>query len=259
MTPNHHIEPAHECDAIRDLIPEYAFGLTSPEDTRLVESNISLCPEAVEQLADFRHLQELMREDVTQVEPPAHLSERLMAAVAAPAPASAPVAQPRKLPLAWLAAAAAIIVLVITNLYWMSRVDELSLRQEQLAAQLGGREVNDAFILTSTADLRWVRLPPDQEGADSNAFLMWNGESEIGLLYVRGFPELSSGKTYQLWLTRGEERVSAGTFEVDDEGDGALLFHSAEPIDDYTWARITEEPGSGSDQPSDTVVVHGEL
>jgi hypothetical protein len=88
---------------------------------------------------------------------------------------------------------------------------------------------------------------------------MWNGESEIGLLYVRGFPELSSGKTYQLWLTRGEERVSAGTFHVDDEGSAALLFNITEPIDDYTWARITEEPERGSDEPSNIVVVHGEL
>jgi hypothetical protein len=88
---------------------------------------------------------------------------------------------------------------------------------------------------------------------------MWNAESETGLMYVHAFPMLEPGKTYQLWLTRGDERVSAGTFEVDEEGNASLLFQVTEPIDQFTWARVTAEPVSGSEQPSDTVVVHGEL
>jgi hypothetical protein len=196
-----------------------------------------------------------MRLSVTQIEPPAYLRERLMTAIAAPAPE----AQPRRtIPRGWLALAAVIIALILTNVYWLVRVADLSRSRDALAAQLGS-EANSAFVLTGTNNLRWVRLPPSNQNADSSAFLMWNAESKIGLMYARGFPELAVGKTYQLWLTRGDVRVSVGTFRVDAEGDGALLFHSAEPIDEYTWARITAEPASGSDQPSGDIVVVGEL
>jgi hypothetical protein len=114
-------------------------------------------------------------------------------------------------------------------------------------------------VLTSASDLRWVRLPASQQDTDASAVLLWNTESKIGLLYVRGFPRLSAGKTFQLWLTKGEERASAGTFRVDEDGNGALLFNINDGIDKYTWARITEEPADGSTQPGDQVVVVGEL
>ncbi len=256
MNPNNAGERVRDCNAVRDLIPEYAFGLTTPDETRLIESSLSSCPEAASDLEDYRRLQEDMRAGVPQIEPPPLLGARLMDTIATPEAKATPRYWSFRLP--WVAAAAAIIGLVVTNIYWLVRVDDLIRRQDQLLSQIGAPDSN-AFVLTSTANLHWVRLPPDQEGSDASAFLMWNAESAIGLLYAHGFPQLPPGKTYQLWLTRGEERVDGGTFQVDEQGNGALLFHITEPIDEYTWARITEEQGSGSDEPSSTVLVRGEL
>ncbi|MBI5667297.1 MAG: anti-sigma factor [Chloroflexi bacterium] len=254
MSSRNDTHAAPDCDSVELLIPDYAFGLTTPEETRLVETNLAACPEAVAQLADYRQLQDEMRLSVPQIEPSPDLEARLMAAIAPAAPAQTPR---RVQPLAWLAAAA-IVALALTNIYWLVRVNDLTARQAELAAQLQSQN-ETAFVLTSTNHLRWVRLPPEQEGGDATAFLMWNAESEIGLMYARGFPQPSPGRTYQLWLTQGDQRVSAGTFTVNEEGIGALLFHVTEPIDEYTWARITEEPATGSDQPEGTVIVHGEL
>jgi anti-sigma-K factor RskA len=244
---------AHDCDSIRDLIPEYAFGLTSPEETRLVESNLAACPEAAADLDDYRDLQDNMRADVALFEPPAYLGDRLMAAISAPEAKPAPKPR-RKIHWAWAVAAAAVLALVVTNIYWLRRVSDL--QQPETAEDYSG---SGAFVLTSTSSLRWVRLPPSEQTADTSAFMMWNSESEIGLLYAHGFPELAVGKTYQLWLTRGDEKVSAGTFRVDADGKGALLFHVTQPIDKFTWARITAEPASGSDQPTGNPVVVGQL
>lgn len=255
MSSTHVIESTPDCDAIQELIPEYAFGLTSPEETRLVESQLASCPDASAELADFRHMQAEMRAGVPQLEPPPQLAERLLAATANPNLSM----KPRRLPFhpAWMAAAAAVVALVITNVYWFARVEDVSRQTAELRALIGGQSGN-AFVLTSTNELRWVRLP-SEENAETTAFLMWNGESDTGLLYVHGFPRLEPGKTYQLWLTRSEERVSAGTFEVDEAGNAALIFHITDPIDRFTWARVTDEPEYGSNQPTGTVVVHGEL
>lgn len=258
MSPDYHLESTHDCDAIRELIAEYAFGLTSPEETRLVEANLASCLEAVAQLEDYRRLQDEMRGSVPQHEPSPMLEDRLMALIATPQ--EAPQPQPRfRFHPAWLAAAVALIILLLSNVYWLFRINTLEQAQDTLVPQTPGATTNRPFIWTTTSDVRSVRLPPSQENADTSAFLMWNAESKIGLLYAQGFPELSTGKTYQLWLTRGEERVNAGTFRVDDEGTGALLFRISDPIDQYTWARITEEPDKGSDEPTGTVVVVGEL
>ncbi len=260
------VASANRCDAIRELIPEYAFGLTDPEQTRFVEANLQHCAEAAAELADFQSLQFEMRSDVAQIEPPLSLESKLMAAIAEPTviptskTAAPTVNQPRRrsLSVGWLVAAAAVIVLLLSNGYWLVRVNDLNEQQTQLISQLPSND-HPAFILTSTSGLRWVRLPPAEETADTSAFLMWNAESKIGLLYAHGFPTLAVGKTYQLWLTRGETRQGVGTFVVDENGQGALLFSSVEPIDEFTWARITDEPESGSPQPTGPIVVIGKL
>ncbi len=280
MSSEQYIGSASNCDALRDLIPDYAFGLTDAEQNRFVEANLPLCAEAAAQLAEFREIQAEMRADVEQIEPPPSLEAKLLAAIAAPEAATIPLPTPapvhtapivttpaiaprrRMIPLGWLAAAAAIIALVLSNGYWLGRVNDLNTEKAELAGQLVAN--NDtgetpAFVLTSTSGLRWVRLPPAEEAADTSAFLMWNAESKIGLLYAHGFPELAVGKTYQLWLTRGETRTGVGTFRVDAEGKGALLFSSEEPIDQFTWARITDEPENGSPQPTGPIVVIGKL
>ncbi len=260
------VASGNRCEAIRELIPEYAFGLTDPEQTRFVEANLQHCAEAAAELADFQRLQADMRADVAQIELPLALESKLMAAIAEPTglPTSktvnAPANHPRRrsLPVGWLVAAAAIIVLLLSNGYWLVRVNDLNQQQSQLISQLPPTD-HPAFVLTSTSGLRWVRLPPAEETADTSAFLMWNAESKIGLLYAHGFPKLAVGKKYQLWLTRGETRKSVGTFIVDEEGKGAFLFSSETPIDEFTWARITDEPADGSPQPTGPIVVIGKL
>src|SRR5262245_45661643 len=140
MSLNHPHQPADECDAIGELIPEYAFGLTTPDEARLVESNLAACPEAAAQLADFQRMQEAMRTDVAQIEPPAELEARVMAAIATPVQSEKPVERvgqrsffpfsvlakesagkgQRRISWPWIAAAAAILTLVITNIYWIT-------------------------------------------------------------------------------------------------------------------------------------------
>jgi hypothetical protein len=266
MKPNQFVDPARDCDAIRELIPDYAFGLTDADETFFVEANLEYCPGAAAQLADFRSLQDEMRANVPEIEPSAQLGERLMAAIVAPVAAvpAAPAVplKPRlkRIPLGWVAAGAAVIALVGSNVYWISRVNQLARRPSQpTMTRVIAQEQDAQFVLTGASDLHWVRLPSSEQNANASAVLMWNAASEIGLLYVQGFPSLSAGRTYQLWLTRDQERVSAGTFRVDPDGTAALLFHSSEPIDEYTWARITAEPESGSDQPTGNAVVNGEL
>lgn len=261
MAMNHRIDPTTKCEAIRDLIPEYAFGLSSPDEQRLVEANLADCPDARAQLAEFMLLQDEMRADVREVAPPTDLEARIMAA-AIPSLRVLPT-PPRSGRRIWqLAAVAAVIALVASNIFWAIQVNTISQQKNDLSAQLAqltSGSPSNTLVLNSTLGLRWVRLPPSQQNTDTVAFMMWNAESKIGLLYATNFPKLTAGTTYQLWLTRNDVRTSVGVFVVDEQGKGALLFHSEEPIDKFTWAWITTEPGNGSPSPSEEIVVKGKL
>lgn len=242
---NHH--DASDCDAITELVADYAFGLTSTDESRLVESRLPACPQAAGQLADFRRLQDEMRRGVKQIEPPAALGERIMAAAAATA---TPAPQPRVTHLntnrGWLAAAAAVALLLLTNIYWLTRVSEPL--PEQLAT----------FVVNSE-DIRWAKLPAEDESSPAAAFIMWNPGGNDGMMYAENFPALEPGQIYQLWLTKDGVRTPVGSFSVDEEGEGALLFRAEQPVGSFAWAWITVEPETGSTQPSENVVTGGEL
>jgi anti-sigma-K factor RskA len=269
MNPNQHTDPVYDCDALLDLIPEYAFGLTDPEQTRIVEVNLQRCPGAAERLQEYQHLQEEMRASVPQIEPQPQVGARLMAALAAsaatdaPGSATAPAAvstappRPRRVSrVAWLVAAAAVIALVATNVFWLTRLAELTQSSDLLAA-LGNAQSNP-FVLTETDSLHWVRLADaQQEDGETTAFMMWNNDSKTGLLYAHAFPELEPGYKYHLWLTRPNKRVFMGILQVNAEGNGALLFNSPEPIDAFSWAWVTAETGNGV--PDAPTIVSGEL
>jgi len=262
-----------DCETLLELIPEYAFGVTEPEQSRLIEASLPHCPQAAALLAEYRTLQDELRSGVAQVEPSPELGARLMTAIAEPlpftphppAPAAVPSAEKtspskartRVMRLAWIAAAAAVLALVLTNIYWFTRVNALTESQAQLTAALNAQ--NNAFVLTNTDSLRWVRLPDSQEG-DAAAFMMWNEQSKTGLLYARNFPALEPGYSYHLWLTRPNERVFMGVFTVDEDGDGALLFNSPEPIDQFSWAWVTSEsPNDPAPSTTNESIVAGEL
>src|SRR5690242_1776811 len=113
MKSNHYADVTSDCQTIEALIPDYAFGLTTPAETRLVESNLTDCPQAAIQLADYQRMQEDLRAGVPQLEPPVQLGERLMAAIADPIPTSVPAVAPaprRRLPVGWVGLAAALAV-----------------------------------------------------------------------------------------------------------------------------------------------------
>lgn len=247
MTELHRHDAASDCDAITELVADYAFGLTSADESRLVESRLPACPEAASQLADFRRLQDEMRLGVPQIEPPAALGDRIMAAAAATA---SPATQPRVTPLnvnrGWLAAAAAVALLLLTNIYWLTRVSE------PLPDQL-------ATFVVNSEDIRWAKLPAEDESSPAAAFIMWNPGGNDGMMYAENFPVLEAGQIYQLWLTKDGVRTPVGSFTVDEDGEGALLFRAEQPVGSFAWAWITVEPETGSTQPSDNVVTGGEL
>jgi anti-sigma-K factor RskA len=225
----------NECEAISELIPAYAMGMTDAEETRMVEANLNACPDAAAELAEYRRLADEMRDNVPQMEVPPALGARLLLATM-PSTPTRHWFTPR---LRDLSLIAAVFLLIFTNVYWLTRPQP-------------------SVTLPEISNVQWTRLE-NPEGDEPLALVMWNEQEAVGILYVMDFPPLPDNMVYQLWLYKEGENTSAGVFRVNEGGWGTLQFHAAEPLSTFENVRITPEPVGGSDWPTAPDVVFGSV
>ena len=271
--------PADDCEQLRALLPAYSIGAADPDEVRLVETLLERCPEGAAELAEYEALAESLLHGAPPVEPPAALRASLLAALDAQATLAPAVAAPAAMPPApaarlslfptaatrWMAAVAAVAVLVLigSNLFWLdrdaaarARAAELMAREQAVLAMLE----QQTEVLASLGDVtteRYELASTDAGPASAQAVAFWKPGNAFGLLSVAGLPELESGRTYQMWLIRGDETVPAGLLDVNEDGRGTLIFEASEPVTDFEALGLTDEPEGGSQAPTTTPILVG--
>ena len=248
-----------ECGRLRDLLPAYSAGATDAEETRLVESLLVSCPEAAAELDDYEALMGAMLYAAPPMEPPAALHDRLMAAAGGkPAQVTTqPTATPRILPFrrALVGFAAAAALLVVTNVFWVARFNQLESERRAMLDLLRGQGAVLAAV--SSGSSHRIELASTANNAVGMATVLWSPQNDVALLYSRQLPALEPGRTYQLWLIRGQTPVSGGLFQLDAQGEATYLFYPTQPLDQVDALGISDEPAGGSDSPSTTPIAVG--
>lgn len=271
------------CEELRELLPAYSIGATTEEETRRVRTLLEQCPEVAADLGAYAALSEVFYEQVEPVEPPAALHDRLMAAIgdadthpadtdttadtrpSPPADDTSPFARVdaartdgrRRIHwLAWAGLAAACVALVITNVYWISRLNDVRGQVEALR-----RQQQDIVTLASAREVQRVVLTGTQPGSETAALasVLWNPESQRAWLFTDELPPLPPDQTYQLWLIDDQGPVSAGTFRPDTDGQGLHAFEAQAPLPAYSLIGISVEPASGSEAPTTDPIAVGEV
>ncbi|HVU10356.1 MAG TPA: anti-sigma factor [Phototrophicaceae bacterium] len=277
MTETTNLRP-DDCETLRALIPAYSVGATDPDETALVERLLPDCPEVAAELEAYQAMAQALMYTVPRSQPPAALHDKLMAAARAssspsmtvrpaqPAPAiPAPVPQPtlvsRPRPVNRIILAAALIaaaLLVISNVYWVTQVSNLNSQQQTMTALLRNQE--DALTSLGTGKANRVQLV-STSGTSGGvlATVLWTPQSPTALIYTDTLPQLSAGKTYQLWFIQDSKPVSAGIFSLDQLGVGVLVFNLDHPMSDYSAVAISTEPAGGSSQPTSTPIAAAQL
>jgi anti-sigma-K factor RskA len=250
-----------DCDSLQALLPAYSIGATDEEETRLVEALLPLCPEIAAELPEYLALSGAILETVAPAMPPAALHDKLMALTAGTAAPDtlvvstlAPKTNIVRLNRLWISAAAAMLaLLIVSNAYWAMTTSQIRQEQLEFLAQL--EQQNEIITGLTEGNVVQVSLNASQ----GNARVFWNTDHHVAFLSTEGLPALSQAETYQLWLINGENRISAGTFQVDESGRGILIFNPALPMDDYERMGITIEPAGGSESPTGDGVAGGEI
>jgi hypothetical protein len=162
-------------------------------------------------------------------------------------PTAAAPAQPASLPgpaLIVLVAAALVLVLGSGGLLVRLQAESATRRQiEELLAR---------------AQARPLEAADPGRGGSGRAYL--DPGSDQVLVVASDLPPLPSDRAYQLWFVRPDgQRDSGGMLAVNADGDGTMLAHAPAGLAAYTAIGITEEPASGSQQPTGPRVIGAAL
>ncbi len=244
-------------DTFIDLIPAYAIGAADAEERALLDAHLQVCADCRTLLQDYRAMSEDLLFAAPLASAPAGLSERLRKRLGPPQ--TTPVVRswrdclrvPQPLRNPWLALGiAALALLVFTNVYWAGRVGRLERRADAFAALAQAPGIT--LRVSNGVDTAY-------DGRSADGVVYVQPGSPVALLCVYALPQLDGGKTYQAWLVRDGQRISAGTFNVNHDGYGVLLIDAGQPVTNYQQLGITVEPAGGSPAPTTPRVMGGEL
>ena len=237
-------------ESLEGLIPAYALGAADPDESRIVEAHLTACATCRNLLVEYRELGGDLLFAAPPMAAPAGITERLRQRLAPARYEATPRAWWTRLRGALLvpALAAAVLLLLVTNLYWFGRMNRLD------------RQVTEqASLVASLANAPATALRAEASAPYAQGVVYASTSGQAALLCVYGMPALPSDKAYQLWLIKDGKRESGGVFQVSDNGFGFLMVRPAHLLTDYSSVGITVEPIGGSPAPTSPRVLGGSL
>jgi hypothetical protein len=216
-------------DDIRDLIGAVALGAATPGEHDRVERHAATCHECRAELDGLRAAASTLALDVPQLEPPAALRRKVMAAVRddaernrRPAPS-----RPRRGLALWPALAGALAVLAGGLAAWNVTLQ-------------GDRGANSTVVFAGTAEAPAAagRLIIDDEGT--------------AVMRITGLPALPSDQGYELWTVRNGVPRSEGF--AARTASGEVVVATAD-LDGASALALTPEPRSNTTAPTGAKLV----
>ncbi len=251
------------CSDLQDLIPAYALNAVDDADRRRIQEHLPNCPDCSQQVAEYMPVVEMLPYAAPQVEPPAELKYRVLAAFPAVArPPAAPLVDRVLARFDWVRALfrspayslAALVLVVAVAIWSLTLQNQLSQQAVELAHQ------RDVLTLMAYADGGPLRLQGTDVAAGAVGRLYGTSDERTFVVITTDMPKLPANQVYQLWLIDSVgKRTSGGTFTVDDEGRGWMYVRAPQNLGQYRSVGITVEPAGGSPGPTGAKMLGGNL
>jgi anti-sigma-K factor RskA len=247
----------------RELLAAYAMHALSPEDAREVEAHVRASEDLRRELASFQDVTAALAAGVPQIDPPSHLRDRIVRAIAAEASAAAPavvsvparepaprpervISFPRLWALGLAAAAVLAVVFAATTVTLNQRLAALNERlasQERVLAILANPGTKVASLAgTVQAGVR----------------LVYHAETRQGALVITDLNDPGAGMVYQLWLIAGGTPESVTVFRP--APGRPIILPVAADFARYQVVAITVEPGpNGNPRPTSNPILAASL
>lgn len=109
--------------------------------------------------------------------------------------------------------------------------------------------------------LKRAKLKGEAEKASASAVLVQQKKGSVLNLQAEQLEQLQGNEVYQVWLIREEKPYRAGTFIINNNGEGAVSYPLEDMPEDNDWdaVAISREPDSTSKEPQGPVILSSEL
>jgi anti-sigma-K factor RskA len=246
--------PEHE--ELEISVAAWVLGAVEADEVELMRTHIEGCAICRETVSRLDRTVGALPLDVEEVEPPARLRERILAAAAAARDTTAAPARPlarikerrAPRPKAYLGAPRG-----VNSAYAVAAAVLFALLIGLIAGDVIGRGAP-----ASPAVARSV-LVGHQDFASAKATVIDLKSDGVALVDFSGLPALESGKVYEVWLITAAGRPDpAGVFVPDSNGSKVVLI--GKPLAGYTEMAVTKEVGpSGTLTPTQQPQLYGNL
>ncbi|MFN7118585.1 MAG: anti-sigma factor domain-containing protein [Saprospiraceae bacterium] len=259
------------------LIEQYALGLTSEEETRLVEHFRDNYPDI---RAKMNALQEAVEQYAAQyaVSPPRRLKKRILSEIQAEeenseleeevnsppfwkplpsTPATADNDPTRTARGLLIGLVATMLIAVVFIGILLRQQQQLQADKEMLLGQLANYRTQNTtlekeqtlfkniFNFLESGDAYIIHLWGKGVSKDAHAVVYWNPNTRKSYIRLLKMPALPTGKQFQLWADVDTTMVNAGLLESHTEKLQTVQF-----IESADSLNITMEPLGGSPEPS---------
>ncbi len=179
---------------------------------------------------------------VRPARPPGYCKARLMERVEREAFLERPAARSRRVDWTpW----ASVVLLLVALVVWNMQLRH-QLQQQRMIAQ------------TMAADKRPSPLRPQGSVRAAAARMYKAQDATIAVLVVENLPPLPAGKVYQIWVADDRRQQPMEKFQPRQPLD-EIMMEASVPLSTFKWVMITVEDSGGSQVPSKTTVLLGDL
>ncbi|MCG1008515.1 anti-sigma factor [Salinicoccus sp. ID82-1] len=234
-----------------DLLIDYYNDQLAPEEKAAFEQHLKTCEACQEELAEWEALNAELIDTIPLVDPPEGMKDRVLGNVFfEEATEQKQKVQPikkghRSFKIPFIAAAAALLLSVLGNVY-----------------MLAGREETADLAEVLLQEESAISLSPTSETLDMDAKVALH-EGEDGqtlVLEASNFTNLNEDEVYQVWLMKEGNPYRAGTLVPNEEGQGYVVFNMDENTEiDWDTVAITVEPSPHNQLPEGDIVMSAEL
>ncbi|MDX1501787.1 MAG: anti-sigma factor [Thermoanaerobaculia bacterium] len=130
-------------------------------------------------------------------------------------------------------------------------------REELDAARAEVRSLRLAASIVGSPGRRTVRLAGLDPAPEAAGQTFVDPAGGRAVFYASNLAPAEPGTTYQLWFIADGRPVSAGIFDVDEEGSAVVLVEKTVPADSIDLWAVTIEPAGGVPQPTGAMVLKG--
>jgi anti-sigma-K factor RskA len=262
-------------ERMEELASLYILGILAPAEQSAFEAALARDPELRALLASLRTARDAMAGTVPVIVPSPGLKHRIMTEIATrekkiqAVPVKNSAGNVVKLWLPWALAAAAVLMLMIANHDHAVAKKALEVELSARSAQI--KDLNrmaDALrnttntlqqtvaALRETNNLENVRIALLAslltDSPKAVAVSLWDNQQQSGVFVVQNLKPLPADRDYQLWVIDPKYKipVSAGVFQVDNQGDVRLAFKANKKIVTADKFAVTLEPKGGLPTPT---------